>query len=201
MRILLSLVLALALVLPFPAWAFDWSRVVERLSKSVVALSAKTHGVNSYPVHCAGFVVQPELVLSADHCYAENLRVDGLVAIELGHGLESDLTLLRVIGLRKEPVTFSTTPIAVGKEIMAYGHAYGATQPILRAGNVAAHDTKHYYTIIFDKTYIGGMSGAPVVNTSGDVVGIVQMRNTDVGIGVDAEAILWFINAVQSNSN
>ena len=200
MRILLSLVLALALVLPFPAWAFDWSGVAKRVAKSIVALSTKEHGTIRYPIHCTGFMVQPELVISADHCYAEDLRVNGLVATELGHSVDYDLMLLRVVGLRNDPVVFGATPVAVGKEIMTYGYAYGGPVPMLRAGNVASHDTKHYYSIVFDKSYIPGMSGGPVVNTNGEVVGIVQGRTEEIGVGVDAEAILWFIGIVQNTN-
>ena len=43
--------------------------------------------------------------------------------------------------------------------------------------------------IVTDAQFVGGQSGGPVVNASGDVVLIVQRGGGGVGIGVGAETI------------
>ena len=43
--------------------------------------------------------------------------------------------------------------------------------------------------LALDATFVAGQSGGPVVNTSGEVVMIVQMGTGSVGMGVGADVI------------
>lgn len=199
MRPLLATVLALTLVISVPVWGFDWSHAATTIAKSTVVIQHKVHGLNKYQTVCTGFVTGFEEITTADHCYGSDMRVDGMAAIEVGHDLEFDLMILKVPGLRKVPVLFNPIPVEVGKEIAAYGHAYGGSDMTLKTGNVGKHD-RHNYEVTFDSTYIGGMSGAPVIDTGGMVVGIVQSSNSNLGLGADSEAILWFIGMVRYNN-
>jgi S1-C subfamily serine protease len=43
--------------------------------------------------------------------------------------------------------------------------------------------------VILDAAYVGGQSGAPLVNPEGDVVGLVQMSTDRVGLSRSADVI------------
>ena len=198
MRVLLVTVLALALVLPFPAGAFDWSSVASKVEPSLVTVEHSGHPV------CSGFVIDAKklLVLSANHCWTNiEFTVDGSKVDAIWYDYELDLMVLRVGGIVGKPaLKLRTKPMLDGMEVMALGHAYGSGSNYKRAGHIAGASVippplfQHFLSssgrdplrpyMALDFDVIGGMSGGAIVDTGGKVVSLVQMGDGMTAISI-----------------
>ena len=79
-------------------------------------------------------------------------------------------------------------PTKTGQPIAAAGFGYGLPGHMFRVGVVSnpAKDLSPELTGLWletDQPYVGGMSGGPVVNARGRVIGMVQRYNDAIGIG------------------
>lgn len=188
-----KLFLGLMLLVPSVAQGQSWSTVAEKLKESVVFLE-NSHGT------CTAFVIdQPKnLVLTAAHCYDElpRLYVDNKpVTKVVSRDTKKDLLVLSVDGLDRPALTLAKNDPTTGDEVASRGFGYGLEEPFFRVHHVSAHNLDIDYQniggplIAVDTTYVGGMSGGPLVNLEGHVVGIVQLGTESVGFGVGAETI------------
>jgi S1-C subfamily serine protease len=188
-RILTPFILAAAIV-HVPA---TYTQTIEKVEASTVFITAQEEeGVG----RCTGFVVQTHLVLTANHCVGEKMTVDGAPVKVVKADAVNDLALL-YSDTKKLPLGIRILPVARFEMLTAIGHAYGwadllalAERVLLISGSVS-DDTPR--GIIVQPGYIGGMSGGPVVDADGLVVGIVQRGSDAIGYGVDASVILAFV--------
>jgi S1-C subfamily serine protease len=186
----------LTLVLALPLSAHSWVSVVQKLAPSIVRLETQMHYT------CTGFSIGEGYFMTAHHCLnTDNFENEGasdsfpptmsivwrnakiFVAPEIVYDDAAlDVTVLHgrlyLPALRPELRTFAGEPVAT------YGYGYGQEQPFFRHGYVASpsntlpwgHNLAGQWFVI-DTPYIGGMSGGPVVNEKGRVVGLVQMSD------------------------
>ena len=88
-------------------------------------------------------------------------------------------------------------PVVKFEDLTAIGYAFGWDQALVLDVKVLLvskapvdNDTPG---IIVRPGYIGGMSGGPVVDMNGQMVGIVQQANSGVGYGVPILIIRAFL--------
>lgn len=175
----------------FPA--SDWTKTADTLSKSVVFV-ANSEGT------CTGMVInanakgEKDYILTADHCYGQELTADGAVARVVFRDIKKDLMLLEVDDLGRPAVVLSQKNPAQGEEVASMGYGMGLERPMFRTAHVAdaameIPDVTGGPFVMIDAGYVGGQSGGPVINEKGEVVSIVQRGTANVGIGVGVETI------------
>jgi len=169
------------------------SSVIDRAQKSVYLIHGqKEHGRYA----CSGFLIADEQVLTAAHCVGDQMTVAGIAATVAESDEYYDLALLRV-PIHGTPLAFRDTPIARFEQLAAIGHAYGWQR-------ITALHVRVYHVnltpmqgmrpgMLVKPGYIGGMSGGPVIDADGFVVGIIQASNQDLGYGIGITLIRAFL--------
>src|SRR3990167_4712287 len=177
---LLSAIAALLLVAA-PAFAMDWSAAAAKMMASSVEIKDK-----SGQTYCTGFVIDNErdFVLTADHCMHEANGADSAAVVEgknaweiQGDGL-FDYAVLNIPGIDKPALRPPTKPLKTGNQVGSFGFGAGINPGMFRTAYVAAAKMVLFKMpgtfVVYDTTFIGGMSGGPIVDTNGRVVGMVQ---------------------------
>lgn len=135
---------------------------------------------------CSGFFIHEDYILTAAHCLGAEMAVDGRLAIGVVWvDQATDLAVVQVDFTR--PALKPSTGVARGDAIAAVGYAYGKVDTMVRIGHVSNANTVipglEGLWLVSDASFIGGMSGGPVVDEAGRVVSICQMSDGRVGIG------------------
>ena len=162
----------------------DWAGVVEQTGDSVVRLDVASCDGRWMG---SGFVVAPDLVMTAAHV------VDGAVAMSLqtsagvvtGQVVDLDTTtdsaLVRTNArLEVEPLPMAAADVGLGSSIAILGFPLEAYSLRVSQGLVSGLDERVDYggvtvehAMVTDAAINGGNSGGPVVDRSGNVVGLV----------------------------
>jgi S1-C subfamily serine protease len=185
----------LLMVLQAPTFAQqpDWVAISDAVTPSVLPLESKTG-------HCSAWVINPaeRYVLSDDHCHDEEMFVDGSPAKVVHRDRKRDLMVLQVDRMDGHPgLKLAAKNPKRGLPAAATGWGYGYNECMFRPGwisneKVIVPDERFalggpYASV--GAAFVGGMSGAPVVNAAGEVVMIVQFGSDRVGFGVPVEEI------------
>jgi serine protease Do len=189
MKILSTLVVLSLLTLPVQLTASmaEWATIVARVEQSLVQLDG-----------CSGFVINTErdLVLSALHCEGDAYtEIDGEPATVVFRDRKKDLMVLWLDGLDKPALRIATSNATLGSEVGSLGYGYSLEKPLFRTAHVSQvavdPDASDFPrpVLAIDAAYVGGQSGGPVINTIGEVVGIVQFGTDRVGMGVEAKTL------------
>lgn len=174
-----------------------YTHMVDRVSLSIVRITGDLeidtpHGAQHISIVCTGEVVAPDRVLTAAHCLSNNLRVDGQIASVLRISIATDLALLQTSS-KKPPLALRDDSVQRFEPLTGIGYAYGWT--VLTALHVTptlidyTPDPETAPGIFVQGAYIGGMSGGPVVDEQGYVVGVMQ-RYYDPGAGYGVGTVL-----------
>jgi serine protease Do len=184
---MLTLLLALLLVVP----SAPNKSVIER----TIARTAEIdwHQDDEHEGHCTGINVGIRWVLTAEHCIPPK-GVDVLVEHRLARVVKTDKRLdlaliatdwdLPIMELRKNAP-------APGEVVLAIGYAWDEPLFVLHryVGRVVDE------AIFTDGTFIPGMSGGPVVDLDGKLVGMIQKGyEGDIGGAISAKLIKEFLN-------
>ena len=200
-RVLVAVTLMVVLGLQgvTPVDASDWSRVVKRLQASTVAVSCSLHAQNT----CTAFSINSDqgLYMTAAHCVpgsyasegepADEPRIDGQPLTVLYLSQELDLAIVQA-KTKRPALAPRLTPLLVGNELGAYGYGYGGKAPLFRTATVSVFlpDELGNEWMMFDSALIGGMSGGPIVDRDGRVVGINVKSDGLSGISLSIGQIL-----------
>lgn len=195
----LSVFLLFALLISLSAYAINFAP--EETYNSVVVVYTKT-GVGS------GFSIKENLIITNAHVVENNKNVD----INLYDGttiegkviksdFDKDLALIK-IDKSLIPLNTNEDKISIGQEV----YAIGAPKDIpytMTKGIISALDRK-----IGENTYIqidasvnSGNSGGPLVDDSGNVIGIITLKINDaegIGFALKASEMLDFVNGVEN---
>lgn len=162
------------------------TRVIDRASASVLRINGIEDGL-SYT--CTGFVVAPQLVLTAEHCIGEKMLADGQPVTVLRESeKKTDLALLAV-PTTKQPLILRESDLKRFDVVHGIGYAMGMDYLTVSFSRVNAVNRSPDRDdmlpgLIVMPGYMGGMSGGPVIDEDGLVVGMCQQSNKGVGYGV-----------------
>ncbi len=149
---------------PFPPSKTD---VVALTQMSTVRLMAPID--NDHTAICTGFIVDPSHVLTVRHCVLEGLSQNGLpVDVEK---VSSSLALLNVHAIVGPPLKIRKEPLKAGEEVVGLGYGLGVFHVFTRFVAIPVYEGTE---VILDGLMLQGMSGGPVVDLQGRVVGIIQ---------------------------
>lgn len=146
-----------------------------------------------YTGSCTGYVIDNnrDFVFTAAHCLSsDNTYVvdTSLVGKAVWMHTPMDLMVLKVDGINKPSLRPRSKPIRVGMDAAAFGWGYSLNEPLFRAGHVSAlsHilDGAYGNWLALDTTFIGGMSGGPIFDVEGKLMGSIQLSDrTSTGWG------------------
>src|SRR5262249_23289796 len=146
---------------------------------------------------CTGFVVAPQVIVTAAHCVNgnETALVDGVEARRTRVDETADLALVSA-PIIKHTLLLRQSPVRAFEPLTAIGYAWGRdrrTVLLETAMDNAVADETLAPGVLVRGGYLPGMSGAPLIDADGLVVGIVQTSARNVGYGVGARRIQAFI--------
>ena len=175
------------------AGAFEWASVAKKVQKSLVSLST-SQGV----IYCSGFVIDDkrDFVMTAAHCVeAQQVLTYGLVvdrknAWVVWQDDEADLAVLHAPANNRPELKMGKHPVP-GQDVAAFGYGYGLKGlGMFRSGEVSGTDIEFPdepemvgLWVLYNFSFVGGMSGGPVTDVYGRMVGIVQRGNNAIGLG------------------
>jgi S1-C subfamily serine protease len=145
--------------------------IIDRVLRSTVAIS---YYVGEGRGHiCTGFVVSATRgrVLTARHCVADTpiVQVDGMDSIVIA--TTDSLALVSIPPMSKPPLEIRSDPPLIGESVQAFGYGWGDMYVLGR--HIAAF-SEDELDIALDGPLAPGMSGGPVVDNEGRVVGVNQ---------------------------
>lgn len=172
-----------------------YTEVIDRVQSSLVRVTGVTADSDEHYV-CSGFVVAPLRVLTAAHCVSPQMYADGSVATVLKSDDYYDLAVVSTDTM-KPVLTFRDKPVARFELLSSIGYAFGwsiltVIEERVLIVDLSPSDDAAAGTIT-QPGAIGGMSGGPVVDVDGRVVGIVQRSNHGVGYGVGVLVMRAFL--------
>ena len=171
MKKLLSVILALLIAVAVPARPVVPD--IDLLARSVVALQHE-----SGKIYCSGFVIKKDTVQTAYHCLMATdgtLKVDGGPAEILYADRLMDSAVLAVKTGTRKPLRAAANRPLPGEDVWAMGHAVGLKKVTTMQAKVLDKDNHDRKYIVTEPKVIPGMSGGPVLNASGEVVGMNHM--------------------------
>jgi S1-C subfamily serine protease len=165
-----------------------WADVTARTSSGIVRLTAigcdpEMRGTGS------GFLIAPDLVVTAAHvvegAMSTSVAVDGEVrdAVALGVDLDADVALLMLDAPVERGHLFEWPEFEVlpGSDVAALGFPLGGDLSIT-SGTLSAYEREGGREWVRISAPVNpGNSGGPVVDRTGEVVGIVSHRITESG--------------------
>lgn len=194
-KIIASVVLALALVIPISASSV-WTVVADKFSPSVVFLEA-VDGQGNPTGYCSGFIINVEkkYVLTAAHCDAEKILVNGTPTYRMFKDARKDLMVLRASAVdgTGPAIALAANNPKVGDEVAAIGFGFALEKVMVRISHISITNLDIEGLsgpfIMVDAGFMPGQSGGPVLDSEGKLVAIVQRGSDGLGIGVGAEVI------------
>jgi S1-C subfamily serine protease len=191
-KVLLTALLSLCLL--SPALADNWSLTAEKVGKSIVEVENKEGACTAFVID-ANHEKNTDLLMTAAHCDGEGLYADHSPAKVVSKDTKNDLMVIEVEDTDKPALKLAKANPKIGEEVMSYGYGYALDRPLARVAHIS--DDKTYIPdggvggpfLVTDTSFVPGQSGGPVVNSAGEVVMIVQMGNSVVGLGRGAEII------------
>ncbi len=180
----------------------DIRALIDTVSPSIVMVTTARKDAEGHPgtYVCTGVVVSSLMkqVLTAKHCVESEGRMLPALADNLPTTLvkaDDDLALLAVPDLDKPRLDTRKTRVAIGDLTYAFGFGYGLPTVLMRpiVWIVNYHQTVDQEDLVVDGPFVQGMSGGPVVDANGKLIGIVQKANDVLGFASGPGAIKAFL--------
>lgn len=174
------------------------AELLKQIQPSLVTIAYPIAGNAGEHSNCTGFVIDAARgwVLTAKHCI--NPDPSGLLYVndEERKTVRSDelFALIEVPRMTQPPLTIRAKRPAIGDPAVAIGYGFGFLT--LLNGVVAAFKDDD---IALDVGLIPGMSGGPMVDSYGEVIGLNQRNVTlnggSLGVGCGVEELWKFLRA------
>ena len=207
-----TLIFLLALlILPIQlVQAQNWSRLQS------LPLSALVPVLWEGEISCTAWRFNPTILITVDHCATNGDGQDieevttpmgVLKVIARDHG--EDLAAIETPVSHDANLLPSDTPLTVGQSVAAIGYGGGNSTPFYTFGIVSnplmkilVNPTFEVDGLIIYGGFVSGMSGGPILNEDGLVVGVVKATGPpigiyqDIGVGVPQEVFLKFLKGL-----
>jgi S1-C subfamily serine protease len=181
--------------------AFRARHIADHAQNSVVRLVL--HILDGREGVCTGVVIQKGIILTAAHCVdseegIEAINADDTPADVIAFDNTYDLAVLSSVAAEHRPaLELGTGGLMRGDHITAIGYAGGGEFLVQMGGTLMlqAARTDDVLAPCVIASYIGipGMSGGPVIDTSGRLVSIVSRGITGVSCGMNTEILRVFL--------
>ena len=176
------LMFALLSACALPAAAKDWSQVVDRAHESVIGLR---HVVNERSMaSCTAWYVAEQYILTASHCFSDEwpeLQPETGTVRLVHMNTTTDLALLHATQ-KGRPLKVANM-VKQGEEVAILG--YRGFDRFLFVGHVSGVHLDIFKAwpagTLLDITGISGISGGPVLNAHGMVVGVALGGGSTTG--------------------
>lgn len=190
-KILASILLSALL---FSSCAATRTDVIDRTFRSLVKIDYKLDDTHVYT--CTGFVINASrgYVITAEHCISENkegMLVDGQPSVIVA---ENDtFAILTFPPMSKPPIDIRANKPDYGEDVISVGYGFGKLMVFVR--QVAGFEGGD---IALGGLLAPGMSGGPVVDMNGKVVGMNQSDyQMIIGIICSYDELNNFIKSVK----
>ena len=176
----------------------------ERVKQSVIRITGESFDGSRQYFTCTGFAIDVRKYMTAAHCVPDLimgvpyvLKADGRVASPIKVDPKTDLAVI-LVDLQKPALTFRSSPVKWLETVWGMGFGYGFTVPIttrhtLQARKYNLGEEEIYPGNAYESPFIGGMSGGPIFDQHGLVVGVVQLSSPIISYGVDTDTIAAFL--------
>ncbi len=195
-----ALVLAVILVCT-PAFATNWTRIVPVMRVATVSIQCSLH----QRITCTAFSIDTARghYLTTAHCLhpgrpgpgeEENTEdhplIDGFELEILFEDTDLDLAVVR-ISTQRPALKIQTKRLQQGMEVGAFGYALGRPVPSFRTAFVSRFDatSDNMPFVAYDNALVRGMSGGPIVDASGRVVGVSTRSDAESGYSLTPQYI------------
>ncbi len=202
---ILTVLLLLGLLTPLAAadsTVFDAQAIYRRAVASVATVRVQTNGRSGIGT---GFVIDRGIVITAAHVArnAEHIAVEfadteGLEARVIGYDARRDLAVLRMVDRLALPSldVADTETVQAGDPVVVIGTPRGVPRVMttgeVRATSVTFPGLVPRIMIFFDAGVAPGNSGGPLLNASGQVIGVVvagTSRGSGGGLAVSGSTL------------
>jgi hypothetical protein len=180
------------------------------VAKSIVKLTGTDKSGERTYFSCTAFAIAPRKFMTAAHCtpgkvtdfmqneYPVTLRIGFLEAFVIEMDERVDLAVI-MADLVRPALPFRSEPLVLGENVIGVGHGYGFRDPqftkhTVQSLNYTPDPEELVPGTWFLNPFIGGMSGGPIVDMQGQVVGVVQASSPILAYGVSVKTILEFLN-------
>lgn len=139
--------------------------------------------------YCTGVQVSINTLLTSDHCAPDGLEisVDGKPTRVIKK--EEDTFALLQTEIGRPIIKIAQKEPAFGEEVFSYGNAFNNRTHVLSRMVSRVFDG----IIVLDGPLAPGMSGGPVINQNGELVGINQAANQIFGFATGVKEIRAFL--------
>jgi S1-C subfamily serine protease len=204
LKFLVAPILAFSVLAPFSWFGRILSgpaRMEDRVANSLYRITGSAEvetmfGTRRINYSCTGFQVAPKKIMTAAHCVGDDMKADGIPVKVISGDKYFDLALLE--GPSDRPILqFREREVQRWEMLKSLGYGYGWNRLTVLDNKVILTRYKVVEDgpvgIVVQGGYIGGMSGGPLVDLDGKVVGVVQRSNSQIGYSVGATIIKAFL--------
>lgn len=143
------------------------SKIIDQAELSIVRLEYSIDDEHTYV--CTGFLVDRYEILTATHCVGEGLTANTIPVKVMKQG--ESLTLLKAPIVLGPALKIRKTPVHSGEEGIGIGYGLGFLNVFTRFVTAPLYNGTD---LILDGLFINGMSGGPVIDRDGLVIGLIQ---------------------------
>ncbi len=165
----------------------------------------------SFAVNETGYLVTNNHVLGNNkNLYVYNDKYGDLTAEVILQDEANDLAIIKITDTafatgKKMPYTIKNTEIGLGQKVYTLGYSRGSSLVYnegfisSKAANGSLQNKQNFLlTLQVD----GGSSGSPVINTNGDIIGIISAKETQengFAVGIKPQMLRNIINTLNSS--
>ena len=110
-----------------------------------------------------------------------------------------DLALLETEENVTDYLSIVDSSVEQSEKLSVFGYPGGVLKNLKKIGSVLDEDS-YSYTFPVNYSKLGGLSGSPVLNGKGEVVGVISMSNMNIAIAIKAKLLQEFIAGEESTN-